>query len=107
MKQIVLALAAVLLMAATSVHAQQAPAATQPQADVATATPAATQTCRDSEGRQVPCPPRVEKVARNNTPIILGAVGAAALVGAAAGGGGGGSGSDSNPTPSPSLPSSP
>lgn len=106
MKSTVLALAASLLLAATSAHAQQAqPAAAQPQADVATAAPVANaQTCTDREGRTIPCPAPVEKVGRNYTPIILGAVGAAALIGAAGGGGDDSSPSPPSPSPSPSSP---
>ena len=103
MKPIVLAFAAALLVAATSVHAQQAPATAQPQPDVAAAAAVqAAQTCRDNAGRQIPCPTSVKKVAPNHTPIILGAVGAAAVVGALSSGGGG-----DKPAPPPSKPSSP
>jgi ABC-type Fe3+-hydroxamate transport system substrate-binding protein len=102
MKQVLLALATTALMAATSVHAQEAqPATAQPQATAATAAAQVSQTCHDAQGRQIPCPPQVQKVAANHTPIILGAVGAAALIGAAAGGGG-----SDNPAPPP-KPSSP
>jgi hypothetical protein len=104
MKQVLFALATTALVAATSVHAQEAPSATaQPQANAATAAAQVPQACHDAQGRQIPCPPQVQKVARNHTPIILGAVGAAALVGAASGGGG----SDTPPPPPPPKPSSP
>jgi hypothetical protein len=106
MKQIVIAIAGALLVAATSAHAQEAASATtQPQASTVTAAAQAAPTCHDAQGRQIPCPPQVQKVAANHTPIVLGAVGVAALVGAAAGGGGG---SDKPaPLPPPPKPSSP
>ena len=98
MKHIVLGLAALLFVSTAAAQSQQAPA-TQPADNDQQTAPVdpATQTTPAQPAPTVP----VKKVARNNTPIILGAIGAAALIGAAGGGGG-----SDNPAP-PSKPSSP
>ena len=107
MKHIVAGLAVALLFAGAA-HAQSAPV--QPAAPQASQTEngSTDQAAPAANGQQVPTVP-VQSPKKNNTTLIIGAVGAAALLGAASHSGG----SDSTPVPvavpqaPPAPPSSP